>query len=277
MSRVVVLLLRACHPVPCAAVTIFATVLGAKAGNSTATCVLLAVAVLLGQLSIGWSNDRVDAARDRAAGRSAKPLAHDAAARRIVERAIAVVLAGTVAFSLALGWRAGLVHLLAVGCGWLYNLVFKSTWLSWLPYAVAFGALPAIATFARADHQAPAPWAVGAAALLGVAAHITNTLPDLQADRATGIEGLPHRIGARIALLLAAATLLAGSLVLVLGPVGDPSAVRWAGLGLVVALTFFGSSLAWRRPDLPWPFYATIAVVGLDLALLVLGPSFGEG
>jgi 4-hydroxybenzoate polyprenyltransferase len=277
MCRVVVLLLRACHPVPCAAVTVFTTVLGAKAGNSAATCGLLALAVLLGQLSIGWSNDRLDAARDRAAGRTEKPLAHDGAARRIVERAIVVALAGTIAFSLALGWRAGLLHMFAVGCGWLYNTVFKSTWLSWLPYAVAFGALPAIATLARADHQAPTPWAVVAAALLGVTAHITNTLPDLQGDRATGIAGFPHRIGARAALLVAAAALLAGSLVLVLGPVGDPSAVRWAGLGIVIALTVSGSSLAWRRADLSWPFYATIVVVGLDLALLVLGPSFGEG
>jgi 4-hydroxybenzoate polyprenyltransferase len=277
MCRVGVLLLRSCHPVPCAAVTIFAVVLGVKAGNTTPTCVLLAVAVLLGQLSIGWSNDRLDAARDRAAGRTDKPLADDEATRRVVDRAIAAAVAGTIAFSLALGWRAGVLHLIAVSCGWLYNLALKSTWLSWLPYAVAFGALPGIATLARADHQAPAVWGVAAGALLGVTAHVTNTLPDLQADRATGIVGFPHRIGPRAALLVAAAALLVGSVLLVLAPPGSPSAIRWSGLGIVIALTALGSVLAWQRPDTPWPFYATIAVVALDVALLVLGPPFREG
>ena len=45
---------------------------GRRAGR---TCVLLAAALLTGQLSIGWCNDAVDRGRDVAAGRTDKPLA----------------------------------------------------------------------------------------------------------------------------------------------------------------------------------------------------------
>ena len=36
---------------------------------------------------------------------------------------------------------------------------------------------------------------MGAAAALGSAAHFVNVLPDLADDAATGVHGLPHRLG----------------------------------------------------------------------------------
>jgi 4-hydroxybenzoate polyprenyltransferase len=264
----------ACHPVPCVAVTIFGTALGAAAGNSAGTCATLAVALLAGQLSIGWSNDRIDRQLDRSAGRVDKPLAGAALPVSWVDRAIAVALVVTVIGSLALGWRAGLLHLFAVGCGWAYNLGLKATAVSWLPYAIAFGSLPGVATLALTPPAAPALWAVGAGALLGCTAHLTNALPDLVADRAFGIAGFPHRIGPRPAILLATVCLLAGTALLVLGPPGAPSALRWAGLALATGWAVAGGLLALRRPDSVWVFYGTIGLVAIDLALLVLGPSF---
>ena len=272
--RTTAALIRACHPIPALAVTAFGTALGAAAGNTAATCVLLALALATGQLSIGWSNDRIDAARDRTAGRQDKPLARDPQLARITDRAIVTALAGTIAFSLALGWRAGLLHLAAVGCAWLYNLGLKATAWSWLPYAVAFGALPGVATLALPASPAPTWWAVAAGALLGVTGHLTNTLPDLRDDLRTGVRGLPHRIGARASLLTATVALLAGTAVLVLGPPGTPSPIRWAGLGLAAAWTIAGALLALRNPATKYAFYGTIAIAALDLALLVLGPSF---
>jgi 4-hydroxybenzoate polyprenyltransferase len=255
------------------AVTVFTVLLGGKAGDSAGSVGLLFAAVFTGQLSIGWSNDRLDARRDERVARTDKPVARGDVSIRQVDAAIAVALAATVASSLALGWRAGGLHLGAVAFGWLYNLGLKSTWISWLPYAVAFGSLPAIATLARPDHAAPASWAIVAAALLGVAGHLTNTLPDLVSDRRTGVLGFPHRIGARPTVLLAAAALLAGSVVLVVAPAGSPSWIRWLGLGVAGACTAGGSALAWRRPDGRWTFAGTIALVAVDLLLLLLGPS----
>jgi 4-hydroxybenzoate polyprenyltransferase len=268
-------LVGSCHPVPSVAVTAFATALAASAGNSAATCVMVAVALLAGQLSIGWSNDRIDVGLDRSAERADKPVSRGDLDVRLVDRAIAAAVLVTVAASLALGWRAGVLHLFAVACGWLYNLGLKTTWFSWLPYAVAFAIIPGIATLALPAHPAPAGWAVGAGALLGITAHLTNALPDLQADRAFGVRGFPHRVGARPALLIATAAMLAGSALLVLGPPGHPSALRWAGLAVAAGWTVVGSALAWRRPDAPWAFYGTVAIAGLDVILLTLGPAFG--
>jgi 4-hydroxybenzoate polyprenyltransferase len=272
--RTTVALIGACHPVPCVAVTLFTVALAARVHNSVGTCVVVAVAVLAGQLSIGWSNDRIDRALDRSAGRRDKPLARDGAATGVIDRAIAVAVAVTIAASLDLGWRAGLLHLLGVACGWLYNLRLKATVFSWLPYAVAFGSLPGVATLARPGHSPPAWWAVVAGALLGITAHLTNALPDLVADRTFGIKGFPHRMGARPSVALAAVALLAGTAVLVLGPRGSPSPAAWVGLGVAATWTIAGCALAWRQPRSPWIFYGTIALVAVDIALLTLGPTF---
>ena len=269
-------LVRACHPAPCAAVTVFGTALGASVGNSAGTCALLAAALLSGQLSIGWSNDRIDAHRDRISGRADKPLALDPRLVTLVDRCLVAAIAATIAFSLALGWRAGVLHLAAVGCGWLYNAGLKSTALSWLPYAAAFAALPAIAALALPASPVPAWWAVTAGALLGVAAHLANAVPDLADDARTGVRGFPQRLGAYRSLLVAAAALAAGTLVLVLGPARAPTPLRWVGLAVALALTVAGATVATGRPDDRRIFPGVIAVAALDVLLLLLGPSFAR-
>lgn len=66
-------LLRSCHPIPSVAVSSLSAGLAALAGLPLATGIQLSAAVLAGQLSIGWSNDYLDAERDRAAHRADKP------------------------------------------------------------------------------------------------------------------------------------------------------------------------------------------------------------
>lgn len=271
-SRRTVALLAACHPLPCLAVTLFTVALAAKAGNPAVTCALVAVAVGAGQLSIGWSNDRIDAGRDRGAGRTDKPVAAGRVGSHVVDAAIGAAVVITVVASLLLGWRAGVVHLAAVGCGWLYNVLGKATWWSWAPYAAAFGALPAVATLALPVPAGPPAWALVAAAALGVAAHITNTLPDLDADIAAGIRGLPHRLGAPVALTVAGSCLLIGSATAVLGPAGHPSPLRWSGFAVVVAGALAVTGAGLRRTPTRWAFHATIAIAALDVVLLLAGP-----
>ncbi|MFE2252581.1 hypothetical protein ACFXC2_38570, partial [Streptomyces lavendulae] len=65
-------LVRACHPVPAAGVTLFAGALAAAAGRGAVGTALTAAAVAAGQLSVGWSNDRADLRRVRATGRRDK-------------------------------------------------------------------------------------------------------------------------------------------------------------------------------------------------------------
>ena len=263
-------LARSCHPAPTVAVTVFAAVLAAVAGNSPPRCVLIAAAVLCGQLSIGWSNDRIDATRDRQVERSDKPIAVGEVGARTVDVAITLAVAGAVALSLALGWEAGLVHLGAVGCGWAYNLGLKATPFSWLPYAIAFGALPGVVTLALPEHRGPAPWIVAAGALLGIAANLTNALPDLAGDRATGVRGLPHRIGARPSLLAAVVLLVAATGCVAFGPLGAPYVLSWVVFGIAIVAGAIGAWLFWARPESRMPFYAIIAVVALDVVLIIV-------
>lgn len=256
-------LLGAAHPGPAVAVTLLAGLLGVAVGLGPANVLLVVAAVLTGQLSIGWSNDLVDAERDRAVGRTDKPIATGALDERLVRAACAVAVAATVPLSLLCGWVAGPVHLLTVGSGWAYNLGLKSTAWSWAPYAVAFGALPAFVSLVDNPDQAPPWWMVAAGALLGVGAHLVNVLPDLADDAATGIRGLPHRLGARRATALAALALVGATVVIVIGAEVEPAPATAAlvavGALAVVALVATGRT----------PFRAAIAMALVDVAMLV--------
>lgn len=257
-------LLAAAHPAPGLAVTLVATLLAVAADRPAGTVVLVAAAVGTGQLTVGWVNDLVDLPRDRAVARTDKPLVGG----RVTPRTVAVATAATgvacVLLSAALGWRAGGVHLICLGLAHAYNLVLKTTAWSWLPYAGAFGLLPAVAALAGPDPATPAWWALVAGAALGVGAHLVNALPDLADDEATGVRGLPHRLGARRARPLAALLLAAASVLAALGPAGAPSAgavVLLAGVGSLTVVALVGRG--------PAPFRAAMVIALLDVVLLV--------
>lgn len=264
--------MKACHPEPTAAVTALVTALAAASGRSAEACVLIGAAVLCGQLSVGWCNDLVDAARDRAADRTDKPLAAGTAARRTVAAAAGTALAACVVLSLAAGRWAGAAHLTGVAAAWAYNLGVKRTAASWLPYALAFGLLPAFVTLGLPGRPWPPAWAMAAGALLGVGAHFTNVLPDIDADLAAGVRGLPQRLGRRRTRVLAPLPLLAASAVLVLGPPGPVGRAGWAALavtaGLAAATTAATSQGARTAGRLP--FLATLAMAVTAVGLLVL-------
>ncbi|MCW2622197.1 MAG: hypothetical protein JWL64_1799 [Frankiales bacterium] len=223
-------------------------------------------AVLTGQLSIGWSNDALDAPRDALAGRTDKPAATGVVSTRALWPAAGLAACATVLLSALLG--PGAVQLLLPAAGWAYNLGLKSTRLSAAAYAVGFAALPAAAWLALPVHPAPPWWAPVAGALLGVGAHVANVLPDLADDAATGVRGLPHRIGRRAALLLMMAALSGAVVVTAVGP-----GVSWSGLlsaaaGLGVAAV--AVALAWRHPDSGSSFAAVVLLAGLATVQLVL-------
>ena len=222
-------------------------------------------AVFTGQLAIGWSNDYLDAERDRAVHRPDKPVATGAMKPRVAGCAAVVALIVTLALSAAVGWPGGAAALVIVLCGWVYNLGLKATALSWLPYAVAFGMLPAVATLSASPPRWPAPWALSAGALLGVAAHLANVLPDLGDDVATGVRGLPHRIGARATALTAAVLLLTASAVILVGPVGQPGPWRLAGFAAAVLVAGAALRLAFGDPSSRRFFLAIILIAGLDV------------
>jgi 4-hydroxybenzoate polyprenyltransferase len=266
----VIALVRACHPEPSVAVTTITTALAVSAGRGAGSA-WVAGALLSGQLSIGWSNDWIDADRDRTAARADKPAAVGELAPGTLRTAALLAAGACVPLSLAMGWRAGGLHLLAVCAAWAYNLRLKSTVLSWLPYALAFGAIPSIVTLGLPGHPWAPVWATAAGALLGVGAHLANVLPDLADDAATGVRGLPHRLGERSAAALSALLLLGATAVLAVGP-SDTGILGFVALAGAAVVTAAGLVLA-RRPGSRAPFRAAILVAAVDVALLLAGGS----
>jgi 4-hydroxybenzoate polyprenyltransferase len=264
-----VALVGASHPLPSLAVTAFATAVAAAVGRSPAGCALVAATVVTGQLSIGWSNDLIDRARDQAAGRADKPLAAGAVAPRVVGAACAVAVVCCVPLSLANGWRAGAAHLLAVGGGWAYNLGLKRTVLSFLPYAVSFGLLTAFLTLGLPGAPWPPAWAVAAGALLGVGAHFLNVVPDVDDDLAAGIRGLPQRLGARRSAVLGAGLLCAAAALVVLGPGRPVPAWAWAGLAVATATAGAAGAAGLRRTAGRLPFLLAVATAAVAVGLLL--------
>jgi 4-hydroxybenzoate polyprenyltransferase len=262
-------LVKAAHPGPCLAVTAVGTALAATAGAPTRTCVLLAAALLAGQLSIGWCNDAVDRGRDVAAGRTDKPLAVGTLAVRTVWTACVLAVVACVPLSLALGPAAGVTHLVAVAGGWAYDLGLKRTPASFVPFAVSFGLLPSVATLSLPTPVTPPWWATTAGALLGVAAHLANALPDLDDDVAAGVNGLPQRLGPGGTRAAAATLLLVAAVVLAVAPPGPVGLAGAALLALTVVALVAAFAVRWpERSRTPFVLVvlAALAVVGLLLA-----------
>jgi 4-hydroxybenzoate polyprenyltransferase len=195
-------LVLACHPLPAVAMTVALTAAAALSGRPGVECLLVAATVLTGQLTVGWMNDLVDRDRDRQVGRRDKPVAMGWVDPGTVSFAIACATLVVIPLSVANGTVAGIAYLAAVLSAWAYNFVFKRTWLSWLPYALSFGLLPAFLSYGGLGgglHGGPPTLAMTVlAALLGIGIHFLNTLPDLVEDNETGVRHLPLRIALRI-------------------------------------------------------------------------------
>jgi 4-hydroxybenzoate polyprenyltransferase len=102
--------------------------------------------------------------------------------------------------------------------------------------------------------------------MLGLAAHLLNALLDVEADAATGVHGLPHRLGVRWGRGVATVLLVAASVVVVAGP-GAPSALSpsatWAALaavGVLAVVALLGPRSA--------TFRAAIGIALVNVALI---------
>jgi 4-hydroxybenzoate polyprenyltransferase len=260
----------ATHPGPTVAVTVVATLLGIAAGLPAGRVALVCAAVLAGQASIGWSNDWLDADRDRAVERADKPVVQGAVRPGLLRTAALLAAASAVVLSLLLGFVPGLLLLALVVSGWAYNAGLKRTPASVLGYVVGFGALPAGVVAAAPGTPAAPWWLIGAGAALGAAAHLANVAPDLDDDLATGVRGLPHRLGAKGSAITGALLLGGASVVLVLGPDGPPTTAGWAGLALAlpaVVVAALAGTPRFRRAAFP----AVMLLTVLDVVLLLAG------
>jgi 4-hydroxybenzoate polyprenyltransferase len=237
------ILWRSTHPGPTVVVTVVALALGWAAGLDAARLAVLTASVFFGQVSIGLSNDVLDAGRDRLSGRTDKPLAADGAPVRVAWVAAFAAAIVALALSAALGWWLALAHAVFLACGWAYNAVLKATVWSPAGFVVGFGVFPSLASLALPQPHAAPWWAWVAGAVLGIAVHFSNVLPDLEDDLRTGVRGLPHRIGRRGSAIVAFVALIVGAAAAIAGPAIGGAAVgaaSWIAGAAVVALAVWG-------------------------------------
>jgi len=269
MLRKITALALSTHPGPGLAVTAIAVILGFGVGLEPWRLVLLGLAFLANQASVGLSNDWIDADRDRAVGRTDKPVASGRISVGAVRTTAFVTAALAIALTMPLGWPATIAHAVFIASAWGYNAGLKNTPFSVVPYIVSFGLLPLVVTLALPVPALVSPWAMLAGALLGVSAHFANVLPDLEDDRATGIRGLPHRFGPTVSGLVIAGALLAASASIVFGP-PNPQVWDYVGFAFSAALALGCALLVLDRRPTRLIFRLIIAGALVDVVLLAL-------
>lgn len=169
---------------------------------------VIAFGVFTGQLVVGWSNDLYDLEDDLKHQRLKKPLVAGLITKEYLRKWLRFILPFSFVVNLLgpLGIKGGLVYMLGIACGVAYNFYFKFTSLSPLPFAIAFAALPSCVVISK-DLNPPL-WMLLGGALFGMAAHFINVIKDMDEDQASGIKGLPQRLG-KTKSIAAAAVLIA--------------------------------------------------------------------
>ena len=156
----------------------------------------LLLAMLGGQLAIGATNELVDLPFDTV-GKPWKPLPSGDVSIRGAQVMVVIGLIMMVAF----GWRFGILALgllaAGTGLGIAYDLWFKRTVWSWLPYLLALPLLPiwVFASLGKPEPKLLLLYPLGALATVGV--HFAQALPDVAIDRAAGLPTATSRLGQR--------------------------------------------------------------------------------
>ena len=174
----------------------------------------IAFGVFTGQLVVGWSNDLYDYADDLKHNRLNKPLVAGTITHKYLMSWLRFMVPISFVANLLgpLGFKGGLVYMFGISMGVAYNFYFKYNVFSWLPYALAFAALPSCIAISK--DITPPVWMWLGGAIFGSAAHFINVIKDIDQDRASGIGGAPQRIGKRNSIVVAALLIALGAAVL---------------------------------------------------------------
>ncbi len=216
---------RLTHPFPSLLDGLVAAAAALAAGGDPVTAVRLGVSMVLLQASVGALNDLIDAPSD--AGRKPGKPIPAGLVRPVTARWISAMAGGAgVLLAVPSGWATVGLALVLLGLGYGYDLWFKGTAWSWLPFALAIPLFPTYGWLGAAGSLPPI-WAVllPTAMLAGAALAVANAMVDVERDSAAGLASVAIRLGRdRAALVnlgllgvvwvLAVATLgLAGQLV----------------------------------------------------------------
>ena len=201
-ADVVLAHVRLTHPFPSLLDGLVAAAAALAAGGEASAAVRLGVSMVLLQASVGALNDVVDAPSD--AGRKpGKPIPAGLVRPRVATGIAA--LAGMTGLLLAVpsGWTTVGLALVLLGLGYGYDLWFKGTAWSWLPFALAIPLFPTYGWLGAAGSLPPI-WAVllPTAMLAGAALAVANAMVDVERDRAAGLASVAIRLGRERAALV---------------------------------------------------------------------------
>jgi 4-hydroxybenzoate polyprenyltransferase len=195
------LVIRTAHPKQALLTAAAVAGAGALVARPTRELGLVFATVLVGQTIVGWHNDVVDRKRDAANETPRKPVAQGLLEPGTLWFLMACAALVVVPLSIANGVTAGIAYLIALAVSLIGNVVFRKSWLSWLPWAVSYGLYPAFLSYGgwggAAFGDPPEISITALAALLGVCIHFLRALPGLVADNRDGYRHLPLRIALR--------------------------------------------------------------------------------
>lgn len=213
------------------------------AGGGGETALRLGVSMVLLQASVGSLNDLIDAPHD-AGYKPGKPI--PAGLVRPVAARVLAVVAGAFGVALALPSGAATVALAVtlLALGYAYDLWFKGTAWSWVPFALAIPLFPTYGWLGAAG-SLPAIWAVllPAAMVAGAGLALGNAAVDVERDRAVGVSSVATAVGWRRAaagavLLTTAVAGVAVTSLLILGAAGPLLLLVVVGGAVAVAGAF---------------------------------------
>ena len=273
-------LIRLIHPFPSVLDGAVVGAIALIAGGDGLTAARLAVSMTALQASIGSLNDLVDAPRD-AGHKPGKPIPAGLVSTRVVATTVVVAAGVGVGLVLPSGWGTLGLAVVGLAIGFGYDLRFKGTAWSWLPFAVGIPLLPVYGWLGAAG-SLPVSFAIllPIAVIAGTALAIANARADTERDVQAGVDSVAIRLGSGRAWTVNAGLLgvvvVAGvtTLVAIGAPpgalVGAIAAALVIGLGVVMGRLGDGA-----RRELAWEIQA----IGLGLLALawLVGFPLGGG
>ena len=188
---------RIIHPFPTVlnvAATTGLAFVAAGGAPDTSLLIRMMLVMLFAQSAIGVTNDIFDQELD-ARTKPWKPIVSGAVTRSLAVAMALGLVAGTIATAATLGAASFALAMLGMACGLAYDVRLKRSIFSAVPFMIAIPTLPLWVWVTLGEWQQELWWLLPLGALIGLALHLANTLPDIDDDTQHGVRGLAHRLG----------------------------------------------------------------------------------
>ncbi len=199
-------LIRAAHRFPAAANAVSVAIFATLAGATFHSTLLISFSMLFVHAAIGSSNDVVDVEDDRRT-QPEKPIVKGLVSVRTVTVAAIAEAFTALVLAFLVNLASFMIILAILLSGLVYNFWAKRTIFSWTPYAVFIPSVVTAGFFAAGAYEPRLIIAYPIGALVAIALNVANSMPDIEGDRANGVNGLATVLGVRGSYSLTWATL----------------------------------------------------------------------